>query len=145
MLEQQDDGRQVLVAGFLATPTNWNLSNFRNEDMDKIHHHVVGYDKPTEGSRVRLKDTIDRTLMSDQYPRHKQRNNIFTDSEPALAHDPATFMPQPQTITDPGNQIFMRSERETLTRLPSTETYPNGNRFIIYHQTPCFSAIRSCQ
>ncbi len=138
VVEQQDDGRQVLVAGFLATPTNWNLSNFVNEDMDKIHHHVAGYDKPVDGSRVRLKDTIDRTLISlPEYPiRQTERNNIFTDNEPALAHDPATFIPQPRTINDPGSQIFMRSERETLTRLPSTDAYPLGNRFIIFTIKP---------
>jgi len=144
VVEQQPDGRQVFVAGFLATPTNWSLSNFVNRDMDEIHINIDGYHTPAPGSRTRLKDTLDRSLESlPEYPvRQIGRNNIFLATDPSLPLDPkrpTSFESEP--ITDPGSQIYLRSERETLTRLPSTEQYPDNNRFIIFTIKPNVFAL----
>ncbi len=139
VVERQDDGRQVFVAGFLATPTNWNLSGFVNRDMDDIHVNVGGYHTPTTGSKTRLKDVVDRSLETlPEYPvRQIARNNIFLSRDPSLSQDPQRSTSfTPDRMRNPGNQIFLRSERESLTRLPATEQYPDNDRFIIFTIKP---------
>jgi hypothetical protein len=132
MLSQEDicivrrikTGQQILVAGFLATPTHWNLSNFLNADMDKIHKHVKGYHKPVDKDGTwRLKDTVDKTLQSlREYPDGIiTRNNQFIEYNPSLALEPTDRTPfkMNKVRNDLGNRLFLRSERETLTRLPA--------------------------
>lgn len=134
IVRRKKSGRQVLVAGFLATPTNWNLSNFLNADMDKIHKHVKGYHKPAwKGSKYKLKDTVDRFLaVQHEYPNGMTwRNNQFIEYIPTLAREPddETAFDENEVKENPGEKIFLRSERETLVRLP--EPYDDFTVFTI--------------
>jgi hypothetical protein len=132
IVKEKKNGEYVLVAGFLATPTGWNLSDFINRNMDQIHQDVDGYNE-------RLKVTVDRSLASlPQFPeRQIARNNVFLERDPTLALAPGTRSQfEPTTIRNAGNQLFIRSERETLTRLPSTDEYPNNDKYIIFTIKP---------
>lgn len=127
MVEQQDDERHIMAAGFVASPTDWDLPKFIGLGMDQVHAKVAGYSD-------RLKATVDRSLISlPEFPeRQFARNNIFLEQNSALAIFPSS-KPQldPATISDPGNEIYLRTERETLTRLPS-----ENRRFIVFTIKP---------
>jgi len=139
IVEQMDDGRQVMVAGFLAAPTGWNLSEFVGLDMDGIHREVGDYFEPPAGVKKPLKHTVDKALAElPEYPQRQfARNNVFLGMNPQLALVPEE-MPDIDdgTVTDVSSQAFLRSEYETLTRLPATERYPDNNRFIIFTIKP---------
>lgn len=123
IVKRKKCGRQVLVAGFLATPTNWSLSDFMQADMDSIHKNVAGYDKPVNGTRkYKLKDTVDKVLESiREYPDGIIcRNNQFIEYVDTLALAPGETKEYDTNNIEnnPGDSIYLRSERETLTRLP---------------------------
>lgn len=132
IVERTGDNRYQMVAGFLASPTNWNLSQFMYMDMDGIHEDVAGY---TE----RLKKVVDTSLESlPEFPEGiKARNNMFFRLDSSLGIIP-DVNPEvnADSVTNPGEDIFLRSERETLTRLPATEKYPENDRFIIFTIKP---------
>lgn len=124
MVQRKKAGKHALVAGFLATPTNWNLSFFLGADMDRIHRHVKGYHKPTSEERsYRLKDTVDKVLESLRpYPEGGMaRNNQFAMHDDRLALELRDAKPfdAKKVSKDPLNGLILRSERETLTRLPA--------------------------
>lgn len=131
IIERQDDGRYIMVAGFVASPTNWQLPDFIGKDMDTVHESVDNYDK-------RLKKVVDRVLdRLPEFPEGIQaRNNLFLRLE--TGHDLPHGDPYSDTshITDPGKQIYLRSERETLTRLPATNEYPDNDRYVIFSIKP---------
>lgn len=132
IVHEQQDGQHIMVAGFLASPTGWDLADFVGLNMDEIHENVDGY---TE----KLKATVDKSLTSlPEFPeRQFARNNTFLGLNPLLGLVPDQ-MPDidENSITDPENQIIFRSEYETLTRLPATERYPNNNQYIIFTIEP---------
>lgn len=137
IVKETKKGRHLMIGGFLATPTEWELDTFIGSDMDEIHQRVSGYHSLVDESPVKvlLKDTVDKALQSlPEYPiRQIMRNNLFLKKNGSLAllpNEKSTI--KTKDITQPGAQIFLRSERETLTRLPSTEQYPEGNRYIIF-------------
>ncbi len=124
IVRRKKSGRQILAAGFLASPTNWNLSNFMNADMDTIHQQVDGYSEPVgDRDKYRLKDTVDKMLESlGEYPNGIIcRNNQFIEYIPTLAREPSDSpkFKKKKVAKDLGDQIFLRTERETLTRLPA--------------------------
>ncbi len=134
IVKRKKSGRQVLVAGFLATPTNWNLSDFMKADMDTIHQHVSGYDEPvSETRKYKLKDTVDKVLESlREYPDGVIcRNNQFIEYADSLALEPseAKKIKAHKIAKNLGSRIFLRTERETLARLP--KPYDNFTIFTI--------------
>ncbi|MCA9335098.1 DUF3445 domain-containing protein, partial [Candidatus Saccharibacteria bacterium] len=136
IVRSKKNGRQVLVAGFLASPTNWNLSDFMNQDMDEIHRNVEGYHEPARsGSRYMMKNTVDKFLLQlRQYPQGiTWRNNQFIEYIPTLAREPQddTDYDHDAVYQDPGENIYLRTERETLARLP--EPYED---FVIFTIKP---------
>lgn len=137
IVEQTPDERQLLVAGFVATPTDWELGKLISKDMDQIHARFPGY-------MERLKAVVDSTMANlPEYPHMKYRNNLFLHATADLA----LFPPQPEvnlvSIEDPGNQIFIRTERETLTRLPANEKYPENGRYSIFTIKPHVYSLSS--
>lgn len=124
VVQRKKAGKHALIAGFLATPTNWNLSSFMDADMDKIHRQVKGYHKPiSEGRTYRLKDTVDKVLEGLQpYPLGGMaRNNQFAMHDDRLALELRDAKPfdADRVSQDPLNNLVLRSERETLVRLPA--------------------------
>lgn len=139
MVERAEDGRQVMVAAFVASPTDWTLSKLVGKDMDQIHKDVRGYFETVEGSNRPLKWVVDKTLdgLPDFSERQVTRNNVFLVFSPSYALVPGHFSETvPDSTDDPGSQIFLRSEYETLTRLPSTEEFPNGDKYIFFTIKP---------
>lgn len=124
IVRQKKNGRHILAAGFLASPTNWSLASFMNADMDAVHRHVKGYHKPAViGRDFRLKDTVDKTLENlREYPNNIiTRNNQFIEYSPLLSLEPGVDkqFDKERVMEDLGNRVFLRTERETLTRLPA--------------------------
>jgi hypothetical protein len=124
VVKRKKAGKHVLVAGFLATPTNWNLSAFMGEDMDGIHHQVKGYHKPLSAERTyRLKETVDKVLESLRpYPDGGMaRNNQFVMHDDRLALELGSSRPfNPEKVSkNPIDNLVLRSERESLVRLPA--------------------------
>lgn len=127
IVEELEDGRHVMAAGFIASPTDWSLPDFIDLDMDRIHARVDRY-------HDRLKATIDRSMATlPEFPeRQFARNNVFLEQNPSLAIFPADKPElEPAAIADPGREIFLRTERETLTRLPREH-----RRFIVFTIKP---------
>ncbi len=146
IVRRKKSGRQILVAGFLASPTNWNLSDFKDADMDTIHQQVDGYSQPVEGrDKYRLKDTVDRMLESlGEYPNGIIcRNNQFVEYIPTLAREPSDDpeFKKKKITKNPGDNIFLRTERETLTRLP--KPYDDFTVFTIKPHVFRMSDVRS--
>lgn len=131
LMKKTSKGTYKLAGGFLATPTHWGLSDFVGANMDTIHRHVAGYHKQAKHSRVRLKDTVDKALSDlPEYPaRQIIRNSILMEVNPALAlpHGVKNKAKTKDIKQDIGNRLFIRSERESLTRLPA----PN-NDFLVF-------------
>lgn len=126
-LVEERDGKHYMVAGFVASPTDWDPPSFIGRDMDGVHAKFENYFK--------IKGAVDRILTElREYPDDiVMRNNKFLFTHGLLAYVPGAMPEQdPSTITDPGEEIFLRTERETLTRLPSTDEYPDGNRYLIF-------------
>lgn len=122
LVQHMDDGREVLVAGFLASPTDWHLTQHIGRDMDGIHADIKGYLKPADdvGISRPLKDTVDKVFIRlRKSPGLKvARNNILTYEDPSQALLPGKqFDSKGEDVTEPGSQIFIRSEYETLTAL----------------------------
>lgn len=132
IVHEAEDGSHIMVAGFLASPTGWDLADFVGLNMDEIHENVDGYEE-------KLKATVDKSLSTlPEFPeRQFARNNTFLGLNPLLGLVPDQ-MPDidENSITDAESQIIFRSEYETLTRLPATEKYPNSNQYIIFTIEP---------
>lgn len=126
-LVEEREGKHYMVAGFLASPTDWDLSMFMDMDMDGVHKYVEDYS--------RIKKVVDHILTNlPEYPDGIYlRNNMFYRMYGLLGYIPdISPAPAPESITDPGQEIFLRSERETLARLPATTDFPDNNRFIVF-------------
>lgn len=125
LVEETNDERHILAAGFVATPTDWELTKLAGKDMDQIHLGFDGYEE-------RLKKVVDDTLRHlPEFPAMKYRNNEFLDYAPTLALFPDEKVKvDASTISNPGNEITLRSERETLIRLPASEANPDKKRLV---------------
>jgi hypothetical protein len=139
LVRQTDDGRQIFEAGFLATPTKWHLDMFLGMDMDGIHGDIGGYNE-------KLKKAVDSMMLNlPEYPKKQiVRNNLFL-----YLNSPLALLPDglpdfnPEDITDPGNQIFLRSERETLTRMPAIKRFPDSNLYTLFTIEPRVFALKT--
>lgn len=138
MVKQSDDGRHIFTAGFVATPTDWELTKFIGKDMDEVHLRFPSYPE-------RLKKVVDDTLTElPEFPAMKYRNNMFLYKNPQLNDAPGTQPDiNPYDITDPGSQVFIRTERETLIRLPSQDGNPGDIVFTIKPQVFPLETIRT--
>ena len=135
LVQKTKDNGYELAAGFLATPTKWLLHEFIGKNMDEIHQSVMNYSTPVGGKRVSLKNTVDKALSEmKEFPEGQfARNNIFIkfDASLALHKDLEREPKRKHIIRNIGRRAFLRSERETLTRLP----WPN-NDFLVFSIKP---------
>lgn len=147
LVQKTSEQQFELVAGFLATPTKWAMADFIGGNLDEVHRNVSNYSVPVGGKRVSLKHTVDKALAEmKEYPEGQfARNNVFIKFDPSLAlHKHLERRPKrAQLLKDLGNRTFLRSERETLTRLP----WPNDNFrvFTIKPHVYTLEKIRSMQ
>lgn len=107
-----------LVAGFVAFPTRWNLSDKIGKVLRDIHEPVPGYDDKLARPMDRLFEglTDDRLLARANY---------------SLMDDPTLFQPGGHfksgagaalTAETIGQEMWFRVERQTLRRLPGSES-----------------------
>jgi len=113
---KNSDGKVVMAGGFLATPTNWALQDFIGMDVHAIHAGVPEYEN-------RLKKTVEGAVERGVRGKCIGRNNWFLVTNPELAlpsYRTSTY--KEPTITDQnvGQNVFLRSELESIVNLPKT-------------------------
>ncbi|WP_416897400.1 MAG: heme-dependent oxidative N-demethylase family protein [Minwuia sp.] len=107
-----------LIAGLVCFPTRWNLSSKLGKPLAAIHDPVPGYAEKLERPMDRLFAglTADRLLWRQNY---------------SLLDDPELFQPGGHfkdsagtglTAAKIGGKLWFRVERQTLRRLPDSET-----------------------
>lgn len=110
LLSDGGQGEHVLRAAALCFPAHWTLAQKLNRPLGAVHRPVPGYAGDLARRVQRLFDGLhpDRPLW---------RFNALRYADPAL-HQPA-----PEGTArhrDPQRQIFLRSERQCLLRLPES-------------------------
>jgi hypothetical protein len=102
-------GEHVLIAGLLCFPSHWTLSEKIGRGLTRIHAPVADYDADLARRVQRLFDRV-------QPGRPMWRANL-------LPHDRAILhRPHPEGTPRPPEKAarFIRSERQTVLRLPAT-------------------------
>ncbi|HEY6432806.1 MAG TPA: DUF3445 domain-containing protein [Acetobacteraceae bacterium] len=115
LIKPGDDGPE-LIAGVLCFPTRWRL-------LDKIGHKLTAVHGPVPFYKERLARPVDR-FMNVVKPGH-----IAVRLNWSVLDDPALFQPGGKFRTDrntnvtaanAGDSLFVRVERQTLSRLPAS-------------------------
>jgi heme-dependent oxidative N-demethylase alpha subunit-like protein len=108
------DGRWVLGAGSVCFPSHWSLP-------DKVGLPVAAVHAPVPDYAADLAERVDRFLDRLRVGRGTWRRNWTVHTSPDLhaPHRPPPPDP-PVTVADAGRRLWLRSERQTLTRLPRT-------------------------
>lgn len=105
------DGHWRLDSGVVCFPSLWRLSDKIGRPLAEIHEPVPAY-------ADELADRVDRLVARLRADRPVWRRNWF------VHHDPELHQPVPGRPTDPlpapPEGLWLRSERQTLRRLPET-------------------------
>ena len=104
----------VLGAGSVCFPSHWRLPDKLGLPLAAVHGPVPDY-------ATELADRVDRFLDKLRAGRGVVRRNWTVHTEPDL-HAPDLPPPPdpPVTVDDAGRRLWLRSERQTLVRLPGT-------------------------
>lgn len=120
------DGRWRLVAASVCFPTRWVLRSKIGRTVREIHAPVAFYDE-------QLADPVDAFFA--RFARGDARWRLNWN----LMHDPALHQPvgkfldgldEPLDAASAGERIWLRTERQTLVRLPSTGAVVFGIRIL---------------
>lgn len=109
-----EGGSYRLVGATLCSPNRWRLADKLGSPLAAIHGPVPGY-------AASLASPVDRFLAKLKPEKPVWRLNW------GIADDPAPFQPVPPPAAAPitsataGERLWLRVERQTLRRLPSTE------------------------
>ncbi|HET6307444.1 MAG TPA: DUF3445 domain-containing protein [Rhodopila sp.] len=118
----------ILTAAILCFPSRWRL-------RDKIGKPLAAVHEPVPFYADRLARPVDRFM------RHVKPGPIAARLNWSLLDNPALFQPDGKwrTATAPhitpdnaGHRLFLRIERQTLRRLPSTQAVLFGIRVHVY-------------
>lgn len=108
------DGTHELGAACLCFPSSWSLAEKIGRPLEAVHGPVPGY-------RADLADRVNRLFTRLPAGRILCRTNWSLDEGPAL------HRPQPHSHDrwlaengDPLDHVFVRTERQTVRRLPET-------------------------
>ena len=110
------EGKVILAGGFLATPTNWSLQDFIGMDVHAIHANVPKYE-------AKLKKTVDGAVEKGIKGKCIARNNWLLVRNPELAlpsYRRSTFKKPTITADNIGQNLYLRSELESIVNLPNT-------------------------
>jgi hypothetical protein len=108
MLPGPDD-TSILGAGSVCFPSHWRLADKLGLAAAAIHAPVPHYDDE-------LRDRVDRFLARLRPGRGVQRRNLSVhDHDTLFAPEPHE---SPASFTDDPADVWLRSERQTLRRLP---------------------------
>jgi hypothetical protein len=108
-------GGYRLVGAFVAFPSRWNLGEKIGRPIQAIHAQVPGLE-PAIGRPIQL--FFERLAVGHPV----WRANWSITDEPAL-HQPSNAFRRTATRVTPedaGKRLYLRVERQTLTRLPDT-------------------------
>jgi dimethylamine monooxygenase subunit A len=105
------DGRWRLDSGVVCFPSLWRLSDKIGRPLAEIHEPVPAY-------ADELADRVDRLVARLRADRPVWRRNWFVHPDPEL-HQPVPGRP-PDPRPAPPEGLWLRSERQTLRRLPET-------------------------
>ncbi|MFC4256586.1 DUF3445 domain-containing protein [Altererythrobacter xixiisoli] len=116
LLPQADSGTYRLVGAAVAFPTDWH-------PRDKIGLPLAAIHAPIHGYAAQLARGVDHFMATLQPGRIFGRCNWFVSPAPALrwiADAPPERAFAHVTPANAGKTLFIRSERQTLRRLPQT-------------------------
>lgn len=119
LVKERDDGNFYLVGGVLAFPSHWSLDSMMGKTMDQIHAHAGATPKAV----TNLNHTINGMLRSMKPDSVILRNNWLLWDDPTLPSPDYRHSDYPvQKITreNVGADLFLRSERQTLRKLPKS-------------------------
>ena len=109
ILEKHGD-EHVLTAGLLCFPANWTLAEKIGRPLTRIHRPIAAYDDDVARRVQRLFDHV-------RPGRPMWRANVLAHATPALHHPRSESRPRDDVPLPPP---FVRSERQTVLRLPLT-------------------------
>ena len=113
LMSAGEDGYR-LVAGVLCFPAHWRLLDKLGRALGPIHEPVPGFAR-------RLGRPVDRFFASIRPERPVWRANWSLVDTPELFLIPEhRGQPAPVTADDAGERLWLRVERQTLRRLPSS-------------------------
>ena len=127
LIQAGSDG-PIFTAAVLCFPSRWRL-------MDKIGKPLSAVHGPVPRYADRLAAPVDRFM------RHLKPNHIASRLNWSLLDDPALFQPSGKwradssasiTTENAGQHVFLRVERQTLRRLPSSGAVLFGIRVHVY-------------
>jgi hypothetical protein len=111
LMREDAEGRFRLVAAALCFPTRWRLADKLGRPMASIHAPVPGYAETVAGA-------VDRVMRGLDPARPLWRQNWSLLDSPALHQPERVPLARPLTDADLGEGMWLRSERQTLSRLP---------------------------
>ncbi len=106
--EKQQSGH-VLVAGILCFPASWNLAEKFGTSIRDIHVPVPEFN-------TRIETAVERMFSVIRAEQPMKRHNALQYSDPELYH------PERDSDTNRKQGGYIRSERQTIVRLPKTDT-----------------------
>ncbi|MEL7183461.1 MAG: heme-dependent oxidative N-demethylase subunit alpha family protein, partial [Pseudomonadota bacterium] len=109
LLLQRRGEEHVLIAGVLCFPASWTLAEKMGRPLSRIHRPVPAYDDALAGRVQRLFDHV-------RPGRPLWRANALGYADAALYQPMTEAAPRPVD----GAIRFLRSERQTVLRLPKT-------------------------
>lgn len=114
-LMQQHGDRFVLTAASLCAPSGWKLSEKLGQPLIGIHAPVPGYD-------AELAHRVQRVFLGLQPGRPVWRTNWSLATEATLfmpgGHSASPVQGDAVTPLNAGTHVWLRVERQTLTRFP---------------------------
>lgn len=116
ILENRGDG-YCLTAASVAFPTDWHLTEKIGRGLDVIHAPIEGYAQKLSAGVNHFFHTL------PVGPIYTRRNGFITDTGALrwLVDRPAEERYAGLTGTNAGERLWVRSERQTLRRLPETK------------------------
>jgi hypothetical protein len=127
LIQDTGDG-PIFTAALLCFPSRWRLHDKLGKKLAAVHQPVPFY-----------ADRLARPV--DRFMRHLKQNHIAARLNWSLLDNPALFQPDGKwrtaaaphiTPENAGNHLFLRVERQTLRRLPSTDAVLFGIRVHVY-------------
>ncbi len=112
LLPDAASGEYRLVAGLLCFPSRWSLAEKLGRPITAIHAPVPDYD-------AELARRVNRVFEAIRPGRALWRVNWLVHPTAEL-HLPLREGEKTAVVPDPSGTLYLRTERQTLTRLPET-------------------------
>lgn len=124
LLQRDSEGSYVLRAGVLCFPLHWRLRDKLNLPLRAIHGPVPGF-------ADKLGDPADRFMAALAPERPVWRANWTFTEKPDLPQPGRRAADPLLDSTNAGERLWLRVERQTLRRLPSSGAVAFGIRSLV--------------